>query len=179
MIKALLSIIAITLTTACTYGQNRFVTPVVGTNTSDQVLIGSNEVAIVRSAYDPFSSGTSGGNFSLEIIKSVQKFRLEAGALNYNYVRVPQSYHFAGPATLTLINGVNPDQRGINAAFCTLEIIPESFPPDKTVIIPAGTGANIIFESSTDLIHWTTNAPGIFTNSPANQFFRIRAERIP
>src|SRR5690242_9759988 len=46
----------------------------------------------------------------------------------------------AGPATL-LITGVE-DWRHLSQTACvTAEIAPESFPPDKTIIIPEGSGA--------------------------------------
>lgn len=62
----------------------------------------------------------------------------------------------------------------------TAEIIPQSFPPDKTLVIPADTGgANVIMESSTDLVHWDAAQPGQYTNLTSHLFFRIRAERLP
>ncbi len=63
--------------------------------------------------------------------------------------------------------------------FCTIEITPESFPPDKTLIIPEGTGANITFECSTNLLDWNSVWQGTYTNAPSNKFFRIRADRLP
>ena len=64
-------------------------------------------------------------------------------------------------------------------AYLTLEIKPDSFPPDKAVIIPEGSGAIIVLESSTNLVHWSPATPGMYTNQTGNLFFRIRADRIP
>jgi len=59
---------------------------------------------------------------------------------------------------------------GADPVFCTVEITPESFPPDKTIIVPAGTGANIVMESSTDLMNWSPAAPGSYTlHQPGKQ----------
>lgn len=64
--------------------------------------------------------------------------------------------------------------------FCTISITPESFPPDKTIILPADTkGAIINLEASGDLINWTNAPAGSYTNLTGNLFFRIRADRIP
>jgi hypothetical protein len=77
-----------------------------------------------------------------------------------------------GPAKVELITSGSP-------VFVTLKIEPESFPPDKTIVIPQGGGANIALECSTNLIDWVTASPGVYTNQPANKFFRIRAEKVP
>ena len=77
-----------------------------------------------------------------------------------------------GPAELRLVC-----QSG--KGFATFKVSPESFPPDKTIIIPEGTGARIALESSTNLTHWTEVYSETHTNSPSNKFFRIKAERLP
>ena len=81
----------------------------------------------------------------------------------------------AGPA---VVRAFSTDTSFIQA-YVTLKITPESFPPDKTVVIPQGQGANIIMECSTNLIDWTVTAPGVYTNVPSAKFFRIRPERVP
>ncbi len=67
-----------------------------------------------------------------------------------------------------------------SCAVLTVEIEPESFPPDKTIIVPQGTpGANIVMEASGDLVHWTNAPPSLYTNTePSHLFFRLRAERL-
>ena len=158
--------------------QSRFVTLTIGgTNLLDEVTIGTNEVAEIRGSFDSQDNGNNNSASNVEVRKGNQLMRLGASQLSPGYGGYRGSISIAGPATFSLkyASFLNPT---INA-FLTLQIIPESFPPDKTIILPAGTGANIILESSIDLIHWTTNSPGIFTNNPANQFFRLRADRIP
>ena len=161
--------------------QSRFVTLVIGaTNVLDEVTIGTNEVAAIKSAFDSQENGNNTSASFVEVAKGNQSFRLGSqqlspgsGGLAY---RGPIAV--AGPARLSLKfqNPPGPAQ----GAFLTVEIQPESFPPDKTIIIPADTkGANIVMESSPDLIHWTNVPPGFYTNQTGNLFFRLRAERIP
>jgi hypothetical protein len=86
--------------------------------------------------------------------------------------QTPLPHVLAGPA---LVRVISYDSQ----AYVTFKITPESFPPDKTVVIPQGQGANIIMECSTNLIDWTVAAPGVYTNVPSAKFFRIRPERVP
>jgi hypothetical protein len=147
---------------SCTNLQARFVTltvngnPVGGpVNLLAQLNIHSNEVATV------LASSTDG----LTVIKD---------GLSLAYFSGRGSYTIAGPAVFQLTSN-----NGIAQDFCTIEITPESFPPDKTLIIPQGTGAKIIFECSTNLLDWAPVWQGTYTNAPPNKFFRIRADRLP
>lgn len=76
----------------------------------------------------------------------------------------------AGPATLEL--------RG-TGGIATFRLTPESYPPDKSVLVaPGAGGAAIALECSTNLVDWLTTTNGVYTNQPAAKFFRIRADRI-
>jgi hypothetical protein len=64
--------------------------------------------------------------------------------------------------------------------MATFDVSPQPFGPDKTITVPAGAGgANVIMESSSDLVNWTAATNGVYANLPAARFFRIRAERVP
>ena len=147
----------------CAHLQARFVTLTVNnnpnagpTNLFAQLAIQSNEVATVR--------WIAGG-----VYLSVIKDGIPLGGIVGN----PQAV-VAGPAVFQVT------QNGpANVGFCTIEITPESFPPDKTLIIPQGTGANITFECSANLLDWNAVWQGTYTNAPSNKFFRIRADRLP
>ncbi len=77
----------------------------------------------------------------------------------------------AGPATIEL--------RG-TGGLATFRIYPESYPPDKAVLVaPGAGGAAITLECSTNLVAWQTATNGIYTNQPAAKFFRIKLDRIP
>jgi hypothetical protein len=82
-----------------------------------------------------------------------------------------------GPATVSF-EMPSPMTDTSHWAWVTLEIVPESFPPDKTIVIPEGSAARIALECSTNLTHWAEVYSETHTNAPSNKFFRIRAERI-
>jgi hypothetical protein len=146
-----------------------------GTNFFDTVAIGTNEVAEVRSLFESgFNPNGVGGSVNVIIRRGGMEFRVSSPLFlsGTNGLKLPLTV--AGPATLTLENGFSA------AAFATIEVKTESFPPDKTLIIPGDSnGANVIMESSTDLVNWAAASPGSYTNRTNNLFFRIRAERLP
>ena len=176
---SLACIAATMLLALTTSAQSRFVTLVIGaTNVLDEVTIGTNEVAAIKSSFDPDDNGNAAGPSVVEVAKGNQVFRLFAAQFSPGRGGYRGPIAIAGPARLSL-KFQNPPF-SYQAAFLTVEIQPESFPPDKTLIIPADTkGANILMEASADLIHWTNAPPGLYTNQPSHLFFRLRAERIP
>ena len=56
------------------------------------------------------------------------------------------------------------DEQAPSKKFAT--VIPEN----------ASTNIRVVLEQSTDLINWTTAAPGVFPPSTAKRFFRVRSE---
>jgi len=160
-----LSIGILLLATQLATAQSRFVTLTIGhDNPTNYLAIGTNEAARIVSFLGTFSTS--------RVMVAKDGFTADVG----DPINVPKGLTIAGPAKMTLYSLAVPAGDGL----LTLEIIPESFPPDKTILIPAGTGgANIALESSTDLIHWTNAAPGPYTNLNTHLFFRIRADRIP
>jgi hypothetical protein len=85
----------------------------------------------------------------------------------------------AGPAKVKLVTYANPGVFEMRS-YATIRLTPESFPPDKTIIIPEGTaGATITLECSTNLLNWSTATNGFYSGTNSSKFFRIRAERAP
>lgn len=85
----------------------------------------------------------------------------------------------AGPAKFTLTSNAGCCVN-VKTAFVTLKVEPESFPPDKTIIIPDGaTGARIAMEVSTNLVNWTVATNGFYTGTNGAKFFRVVGERVP
>jgi hypothetical protein len=157
------------------HAQSRFVTLAIGKDvTSDSLNLATHETARLLSKFDRSGSWQIGdGRGYLKI----ERYGL---VLTEEPLLLGPSPTVTGPAKITVFwwtqpNPANPPA----AAFATLEVMPASFPPDKTVMVPAGTGANIILEASSDLVRWTPADPGAYTNRTDNLFFRIRAERIP
>jgi hypothetical protein len=82
----------------------------------------------------------------------------------------------SGPATFILSL-----YSGAYVSYCTFAVESSGGNPQGTVVVPAdSSGANIVLESSTDLVRWTNALPGLYTNtSIGHQFFRLRADRLP
>ena len=85
----------------------------------------------------------------------------------------------AGPADVHFFRGTGANHSGRNS-YATFKVTPESFPPDKTIIIPEGTtGARIALECSTNLVNWTVATNGFYTGTNGTKFFRVVGERTP
>lgn len=133
----------------------------IGTNS---VSVGTNEVAQIVTLY--ISANFSAGNLNLDVIAGGVTNSVTQQATGGNPLTV------AGPAKLVLRTSPSTLR-----AFCTVRIEPESFPPDKTIILPIGTVGIIHLESSTNLIQWQDEWINTFSNTNQNRFFRIRADR--
>jgi len=148
-------------------------------NQTSSVEVTSNEVGKINYVrYD----GTHPA-FRIYITKDGETVQLDPGSI-YNITgnsgkktlhRLQEN--IAGPATIALVN--TPASTG--GYLLTVEIIPDSLPPDKTVVVPAGTGFDVQLEKSTDLIFWETATPGVYdnTNGTHHIFFRIKANVLP
>ena len=99
----------------------------------------------------------------------------------YGMEDLPEPFIVVGPATLQLCP-IMPAQDSYSGSvgFCTIRIKPESFPPDKTLILLPGTNsANVVMESSTDLANWSTATNGTYGGTNVAMFFRIRLCPLP
>lgn len=79
-----------------------------------------------------------------------------------------------GPCEVRL-TGTYKERPGI----CTVMVHRSIQPPDKTVVIPPGQGAQITLQCSSNLVDWVTATNGIYTNVPSMKFFRIHSEKVP
>lgn len=78
-----------------------------------------------------------------------------------------------GPATVVLVGQLG------TPAYLTLKIMPESFPPDKTVILPPGTNqVQVTLESSTNLVNWAAATNGVYGSPNEARFFRIHLQKL-
>lgn len=82
-----------------------------------------------------------------------------------------------GPATFHLVaqgGGGSP-----TATLLTLKIKPESYPPDKTLILPPGTNQVFVtLESSTNLVQWASATNGVYGSPNEARFFRINMQKL-
>jgi hypothetical protein len=87
--------------------------------------------------------------------------------------RVGNSLVIAGPATFSI--WADP---GLTA-LATLQITPETYSVNKTLIVPPGTNqVQIALESSTNLVSWATATNGIYGSPETARFFRIRMDNL-
>lgn len=134
---------------------------------TNTIEIQANEVASLKKWYEP-------GTFNSALVVQVGNHPIKSGCNNCPAIPLP----IKGPTRISLV-ALYPTIPETWAAYALLEITPVTFPPDKTVVIPEGGGANIAMECSTNLIDWAAAPLGVYTNQPAVKFFRLRAERLP
>lgn len=154
--------------------QPRYVTLTVNADSSRGSIVTTNELRLGAGDTAELVTTFTTPGARLDWIKDDKQFEVAVGYIT------PASLPLivAGPAVLRL--SVATNQTHDMPSLITFKIIPESFPPDKTLIIPQGTaGATVVLESSTNLIQWTTATNGFYTGTNAAVFFRIRAERAP
>lgn len=78
-----------------------------------------------------------------------------------------------GPATVVLVAQLG------TPAYLTLKMMPASYPPDKTVILPPGTNqVQVTLESSTNLVNWAAATNGIYGSPDSARFFRIHMQKL-
>lgn len=86
---------------------------------------------------------------------------------------------FNGSAVFTGVTNIVVDSFTEVAAltFTVTTPTPQSMIPANAVVIPSdATGpVQIVLESSSDLINWTSSLPGTYGNTHSNRFFRVRA----
>ncbi len=57
----------------------------------------------------------------------------------------------------------------------TVKITPESYDPNKTLILPPGTNQVYVgMESSTNLVNWANATNGIYGSPDVARFFRLK-----
>jgi hypothetical protein len=82
-------------------------------------------------------------------------------------LRNHQDYSGSGYTTTTLIKIKTAATTSTTAKYAT--VIPEN----------AQTDVDVVLEQSTDLVNWTSVAPGQFAPSAQKRFFRVRSANVP
>ena len=86
----------------------------------------------------------------------------------------PRKQPILGPATITLsAQGTG----GIAYFLLKYEAVNATLPAQGVVVQPAGTGANIALQTSTDLASWAPATNGVYSASGQNRFFRMSLTR--
>ena len=140
---------------------------VTSSRTSSQIQVNSNEVVRIVS-YPSNPAGTG----RITIHKDDADIYGTAGGSDTLPAIV-----IAGPCTIFhyWVGAVG----ATGASYCTFDISPDVTASAQTLVIPAGTGATISLQCSTNLATWTNIFSQSYTNVPENKFFRMAIERVP
>ncbi len=143
-------------------------------------------VTLVLPEWDGITENTNDVTIAANETVEVVAYSAPSGLFRVAFIKNGTRFNFPNPDPVSfplprniIVGPVTVQMSGRGPGYLTVKIEPESFPPDKTIVIPAGGGANIALECSTNLIDWVSAAPGIYTNQPAAKFFRIKAEKVP
>lgn len=82
---------------------------------------------------------------------------------------------FTGVTNILVTTGLTFEVIALTLTITTPTV--QSLIPANAVVIPSdATGpVQIVLESSSDLINWTSSLPGTYGNTYSNRFFRVRA----
>ena len=174
------------LISACSLkGEVQTVTTVtLHTSTSVNYPLQTNQiVAFLGGVYgvDAFGSCTDGTQLDMALDPPQQY--LPNGAGGYFGPMCPQT--MTGLTNLTVTNWYDAKI----TAWATFQIttpvcgmVVSNYVPADAIVIPASAtgGAQIILESSPDLVNWTAASPGTYgPSAQTNRFFRVRAAMTP
>ena len=90
----------------------------------------------------------------------------------FNFKAIKPDLVVKGPATFKLVGGASP-------TLLTLKVMPEAYPPDKSVIVaPTTNQVQITLESSTNLVNWASATNGVYGSPDEARFFRIHLQKL-
>jgi hypothetical protein len=154
--------ILLTATFSSSAQSERYVSVTAAPNMTNQVTINDTETAQLL--------------YFLPASGSTPNMYYQKDGLIFNALAIPYFTSggptVKGPAIFTLVSQGAP-------SVMTLKIMPESFDPNKTLILPPGTNqVNVAMETSTNLVNWVTATNGIYGSPETARFFRIRMEKL-
>jgi hypothetical protein len=87
--------------------------------------------------------------------------------------RATERLVFAGPVTVI---AREPEAGSSVTAWVTVQLTPETFDASKALIIGPTTNTVVVsYQSSSNLVDWTTVTNQVFQGVPSAQFFRVTA----
>jgi hypothetical protein len=152
---------------------------IVPTNT---ITIPTNEVLLFNGVPEIFGMQVSGSPLASHFFGYVfvkDSFRIQG--------TFDRSRSFPGPGELSFVLNLcdscgTPSFSTLNTnsgAFIRLTSSLQNYPPDKSIIIPAGSpGGRISLEMSSDLLAWSPAPLGSYTSPTNHLFFRLKVERV-
>ena len=156
------------------FGQSRYKTLVLNTRaTAEPPGVATKEFEVLPfEAAELVGQSAMAGSEGLAVVKDgAESYAPRAGgSAAYEY----RPFVVAGPARIRFTAPVH----GV-PVFVTFKIIPEAFPPDRTIIAMPGTNqTDISLECSTNLVQWLPATNGVYGPLPEAKFFRIKARVI-
>jgi hypothetical protein len=150
-----------------------------GSEFSNEILAEGNESIVIEVVNYSFENQSYIGKISLEVDTGNGWVPL----IKNSNVLPNNKITLLGPCKMRL-NGRNHSDSSyyynlMMDILYTVEPKEKEAPSKKfATVIPENSENNvsIILEQSTDLINWTTSAPGVFPPSTAKRFFRVRSE---
>lgn len=143
----------------------------------------SQVISVISFIQSPSSGGGSAGNATISFANGI------ASQINsYNYgltqlssgsgsvaVAVDHNATFTGVTNISLTAVTSGHVVALTFTIATP--IDQTSLPVNTVVIPTdATGpVQIVLESSSDLVNWTSSMPGTYGSTYTNRFFRVRA----
>lgn len=137
-------------------------------------------------AYVYLQPGETGELITCDPLPSAGNVPVQVQKDGLSFDATPAGFHNYLGAQLTATTGVGTTVAGPAAfrlwagrSLMTVKITPESYDPNRTLIVPPGTNqVQITLESSTNLVSWSTATNGVYGRPDAANFFRIRMDKL-
>lgn len=161
-IKLHLAVLGLIVFSKIVFAESRYETTVATNGVADIAITEWETGQIVY--LDPMKDG-----ISYYVLKNQQQlWNIKGSPTEGTIVRGPAIFR-----TVATPNLNNPPP--YNYSAMTVKIMPNSFEPNKTVILPPGTNqVAVTLETSTNLLHWTPTTNGIYGSPDTARFFRIK-----
>jgi hypothetical protein len=160
------------------------------TGYSETLTLNEGDTAKVIFAYDTgMVSFHSPSNCSVSVTVKSTSFNIPiasgsgggtANSFTPSQIRASKPIAIAGPATIRLQSTNGNSYNGGISSIVTLSINRAgTASPPSSIPQEAGTTWDVILESSSDLVNWTTANPGEYTGTEPKRFFRTRIVKKP
>ena len=172
-------VVALSLSTTAIIAQTETVTLVASNTVPSSFDCGTNQVVTIHS----FISSI-GGQESRATISFDNGMKIVIGSHRYGQVTSTESSMaafqaavFTGVTNIAVTTLFGPIPSVSALTFTVTTPAAQSLIPANAVVIPSDvTGpVQIVLESSSDLLNWTSALPGTYGSTYSNRFFRVRA----
>lgn len=170
----LLMLLIVCLSAACSQAQSQTVTLTATNGQPSSFNCSSNQVITINS----FIGTTLVGGTATISYKNGLNSTISPNGYGLIF-RSDSSAVFNSSAVFTGVTNilVSANSSVVALTFTVTTPTIQSYIPANAVVIPVdATGpVQIVLESSSDLINWTSSLPGTYGNTYSNRFFRVRA----